>query len=213
VAGSKALNDGRWHHLVLVVDDHDNNGSTDTAETKLYVDGQPDAISSSTSEVLNTILGTSACLGGSDQTNACNFNGYLDDVRIFPRALSESEVKALQSDTLASGVITGMPSDDFDGDGSSDAAEDTAGTDLDDPGSFFKIQSSSISGSSISLQWVGVAGRSYRVEESSNLTDWTLVPGVAPVVVTANTQNASVTVPANGASKRFVRLQVMRTQP
>ena len=101
----------------------------------------------------------------------------------------------------------------FDGDGSSDAAEDTAGTDLDDPGSFFKIQSSSISGSSISLQWVGVAGRSYRVEESSNLTDWTLVPGVAPVVVTANTQNASVTVPANGASKRFVRLQVMRTQP
>lgn len=203
--GTKPLNDGRWHHLALV------NDVTEVSQTKIYVDGQPDAVSSSISGLLNTTLGTSACLGGSDQSADCNFNGYVDDVRIFPRALSGSEVEALRSDTMASAAMNGTPPEDFDGDGSSEEAEATAGTDPDDRLSFFKIHSSNITGSGITLQWAGVAGRTYRVEESTGLNNWTLVPGVAPVVVTVNTPNASVNIPANGIPKRFVRLQVMLT--
>lgn len=209
--GTKTLNDGRWHHLAIVVADHDNNGVTDITETKLYVDGQPDAVSGSTSAPFATTLGTNACLGGSDQSTACNFSGTLDDVRILPRALGASEVQQLYQNTLSTG-LAGMPPDDSDGDGIPDMAEMTAGTNPDDPASFFKIGSHNVSpDGAITLQWPGVAGRSYRVEESSNLKDWTMVNGVAPVVVTVNTPNASLTVPANGTPKRFVRLQVVLT--
>ena len=203
--GTKALNDGLWHHLTLV------NAVADIAQTKIYVDGQPDTVSSSNPGILDTTLGASACLGGSDQSAACNFNGSLDDVRIFPRALSGSEVQALRSNTIATGIMTGTPPNDSDGDGIPDPAEEVAGTNPNDPASFFKIQSSNFTGSGISLQWAGMAGRSYRVEESTNLQDWTLVPGVAPVVVTSAQPAATVTIPANGANKRFLRIQVMQT--
>jgi hypothetical protein len=205
--GTKALNDGLWHHLALV------NEVTDIAQTKMYVDGLPDAVSSSTSEALNTALGTSVCLGGSDQSTACNFNGFIDDVRVFPRALSGTQVQALRNDTITTRVMIGTPADivDADSDGIPDSIEEIAGTNPYDPSSYFKIQSSSSNGGSITLQWAGVAGRTYRVEESSNLSTWALVPGVDPVVITTDTPNASMTVPASGSTKRFVRLQVMRT--
>jgi hypothetical protein len=317
VTGSKTLNDGRWHHLALIIADHDNNGVTEIAETKLYVDGLSDAVSSSVPGVLATTLGTSACLGGSDQSANSNFNGFVDDVRIFSRALSGGEIEDLHNDTLTSAELSGMPLEDSDGDGSSDEAEETAGTDpydagsrlridslektpqqgfilrwkavagrtymmqesadllvwkpvqgatpliansplpeammtvpsdgspqrffrimarltppeaLDDDGdgspngaeaisgsdpsddtSFFRIHDHDHTESGMVLRWNGIAGRTYRVEASTNLKDWTLVPGVAPVVVNANTPNASINVPANGFPKRFLRLQVILT--
>lgn len=59
---------------------------------------------------------------------------------------------------------------------------------------------------------VGVPGRTYRVEESSNLSTWTIIPELAQVVVTSPQPAASVAVPANGEPKRFHRMQVMLTQ-
>lgn len=112
---------------------------------------------------------------------------------------------------VAASITPPSPPSDRDGDGSPDAAEQVAGTDPDDPGSFFRIHTYSKSSSGISLQWNGVAGRSYRVEESSDLSTWTLVPGMPPVVVTTATPDASITVPDNGAAKRFLRMQVKMT--
>jgi len=211
VVGSKILNDGRWHHLAVVVADHDGNGVTDINETRIYVDGVPDVISSSTSSLLNTASATSVCLGGSDQSSSSHFNGSLDDVRMFPGALSASEVSDLWNQTMATALMHGMPPNDSDGDGIRDSAEEIAGTDPEDSTSFFRIKSSSMTGSGLSLQWAGVAGRTYRVEESSDLKGWSLVPGVASIVVTENTPSAAVTVPPNGAAKRFVRIQAMMT--
>jgi hypothetical protein len=211
IAGTKALNDGRWHHLALVVADHDNNGSTDIAETKLYVDGEPDTLSNSTSALINTERGTSACLGGSDQSTTFNYNGYLDELRIFSYALTESEVQGLRNSNLMSGVMNGMSSNDSDEDGISNGEEEIAGTNPDDPLSFFKINAHSINSSGISLQWTGIPGRTYRVEESTDLSTWTLVPGIAPVVVTSPQAAASVAFPANRGSKCFLRIQVMLT--
>lgn len=103
------------------------------------------------------------------------------------------------------------PPPDRDGDGASDADELIAGTNPDNTNSYFKIHTHTRNEGGISLQWTGVEGRTYRVEESTNLSAWTLVPGLAPVVITAPQPAASVTVPAGGAPKRFLRMQVMLT--
>ncbi len=113
---------------------------------------------------------------------------------------------------VAASIDPNQPAPDRDGDGSPDAAEYIAGTDPDDPKSTFRITGSTKSANGMSLQWQGVAGRTYRVEESSDLANWSLVPAVEPVVVTAANPSASVTVPDNGAARRFLRMQVILSQ-
>ena len=112
---------------------------------------------------------------------------------------------------VVASITPPQPPSDRDGDGSSDADEAIDGTNPDDPRSFFKIKSSSISESGMQLGWEGVAGRTYQVEESPDLTTWALVPGVAPAVVTSATPNATMTVPDNGHPRRFLRMQVILT--
>jgi hypothetical protein len=211
VIGSTRLNDGKWHQLAVVVADENGSGSTFTAETRIHVDGILDPLSSVISTLVSTDAGTNASLGGTDASSNSNFNGNLDEVRIFPRALAASEVQALYQNNLNT-ALASLPPGDTDGDGVTDAAEEIAGTDPNDATSYFRIHDPVQTGGGMTLRWAGVAGRTYRVEESSALSNWTLVPGVAPVVVTENTPNASVTVPANGAPKRFLRMQVMLTQ-
>jgi arylsulfatase A-like enzyme len=211
--GTKALNDGRWHHLALVVADHDSNGVTDITETKLYVDGQPDAVSSSTYGLLATTLGTSACLGGSDQSPTCNFKGSLDDVRIFPNALSGNAVQELYQDTLTSGAMIGMPPNDSDGDGSSDEAENVAGTDPEDPNSRLHIHSleKPPGGQGLTLHWNAVQGRTYIIQDSDDLLAWKPVPGVNPLVVNASLPEAVMSVPDDGSPRRFFRVTAALT--
>jgi hypothetical protein len=108
-------------------------------------------------------------------------------------------------------MITPPEALDDDGDGSTNGEEAVAGTNPNDATSYFRIHDQVQTGGGMILRWAGVAGRTYRVEESTNLSTWSLVPGVAPVVVTETTPNASVTVPANGAPSRFLRMQVMLT--
>lgn len=104
-----------------------------------------------------------------------------------------------------------QPPSDQDRDGYPDETEVLAGTNPNDPNSYFKIHTFDLTEIGTVLQWSGVAGRTYRVEESPNLTTWTLVPGLAPIVMTSTTPNASVTVPKNGVTQRFLRMQVMLT--
>jgi arylsulfatase A-like enzyme len=207
VVGTKPINDGLWHHLAVVLSDQNNNGTLNINETLLYVDGVLDPISSVTAQNISTTSGFAATLGGSGHDPNFNFKGDIDDIRIFPRALSSAEVGSL-------GPVAAIlpPGDgDSDGDGASNLQEFIAGTDPEDIGSLFKIHTSTRTPSGTTLQWAGVAGRTYRVEESTNLSSWTLVPGVTPVVVTSPQPTASVTIPANSAPTRFLRLQVMLT--
>ncbi len=92
IVGSTTLNDDGWHHVAAVLWE---DGSPDADEIRLYVDGAEETISSFGSRAINTSnsgdveIGT---IGGSQL-----FDGLIDDVQIFSRALSASEISRLGS--------------------------------------------------------------------------------------------------------------------
>ena len=90
ISGSSLLTDGAWHHVAAVLD---NDGSPNLTEIKLYVDGVEEAVPG-TSVAINTVYSVRVKIGVFGST-ANYFNGWLDDVRIYSRALSEAEIQAL----------------------------------------------------------------------------------------------------------------------
>lgn len=110
------INDGNWHYYIITY-----NGSSSTSGMKIYQDGSLLATSakgSLSNSILNDIaVGIGARGDGSPQYHE-NFNGIMDDVRIYNRELSASEVKLLynlgvatktaktiSNDSLASGLV------------------------------------------------------------------------------------------------------------
>ncbi len=84
--------DGQWHHVV---------GSFDGQETRLYVDGRPVGGHSRVKNYPGNV--TCDLTIGADRSNPdpelgevdASFNGMMDDVMMFNRALSPDEVEAL----------------------------------------------------------------------------------------------------------------------
>ena len=91
-AGTAAINDGNWHHLVLV-----NNTSDNTQ--KLYLDGN-------TTPVISQTLGAGTKTANAIQVGyytgyvgTYNFDGSIDQIRFFTSALSESQMDTLYAET------------------------------------------------------------------------------------------------------------------
>ena len=81
-------NDGNWHHIVLT-----NDGSN----SKLYIDGSLDRTDSSSG--WNTLGSQDIHLGFIQRSPIVNwFDGKIDQVRIFNKALSSSEVATLYTE-------------------------------------------------------------------------------------------------------------------
>ena len=70
-------------------------------------------------------------------------------------------------------------SGDFDNDGFSDRAEFLAGTDPTDASSLLRLLPPQLAGGSTTVQWQGVAGKTYRLQYKDNLSaaSWTNVAG------------------------------------
>ncbi|MBI2580281.1 hypothetical protein HYV85_00555 [Candidatus Woesearchaeota archaeon] len=84
VSGTTPLNDSRWHHVAFTL-----NGTT----MSMYVDGENQA-----SAAFNGVLGGNAAnitLGAGDGRNGDFFQGALDELAIYNRSLTASEVKQL----------------------------------------------------------------------------------------------------------------------
>ena len=97
--GSTPVNDGQWHHVACVLDSLPAPQSTDI---KLYVDGQPDAISGGALAAINTAALNDVLIGCDLQGRF--FNGVLDEVQVYNRALSAAEIAALYNATAQSAV-------------------------------------------------------------------------------------------------------------
>ena len=88
--GSTDVNDGQWHHVA---------GTYDGASYCLYVDGVLDG-SMDASGAINTWDGYFFCIGahykkGDDRDPRRFFDGLIDDVRIYDKALSGRDIRQL----------------------------------------------------------------------------------------------------------------------
>ncbi|MEK7500082.1 MAG: LamG domain-containing protein [Patescibacteria group bacterium] len=88
-----------WYHVAVTWD-----GTTN----RIYINGSPDGTNTGDSNSLGSIyqIGHSNVLGGF-------FNGRLDDVRIYNRALSATEITALAAGTHTTATWTGTTSTDY----------------------------------------------------------------------------------------------------
>jgi len=84
ITSTTAINNDQWHHCVAT-------RSAITGEMKVYVDGGP-AESSTTATTLPLTAPTRITIG-MIQTNNNYFNGQLDDIAIWDRVLSQSEIQ------------------------------------------------------------------------------------------------------------------------
>ncbi len=88
ILGDASVNDGRWHHV---------SGVYDGRRLSLYVDGELDTF---TPAVAFTRINTSTdhvLIGGNAETRPQprEWNGLIDDVRIYSYALAPDDIKAL----------------------------------------------------------------------------------------------------------------------
>ena len=99
VVGSTLVADGNWHHVVAVLP----QGSSNVSQVLLYVDGFLETTSSTDTSSINT-ANSSAVKIGSD-FSARHFQGLIDEVAIFDRALNGFEIEALSLTTPANGTF------------------------------------------------------------------------------------------------------------
>jgi hypothetical protein len=89
-----SITDNQWHHVAAVLT---NDGTPDVNEIKLYVDGLLQATTVSSAQAINTIWAANVLLGACDNAGAKGFyfNGLMDEVRIYNRALNEQEIASI----------------------------------------------------------------------------------------------------------------------
>ena len=84
LVGQTNVNDGQWHHVAIV--------HTGTQKI-LYVDGQVDAQKAYTQSVVDNDIPVR--LGFNSEFTSAQYDGLLDDVRIYQRGLTQTEIAAL----------------------------------------------------------------------------------------------------------------------
>jgi hypothetical protein len=89
-----AVTDNQWHHVAVVLVD---DGTPDVSEIQLYVDGLPQSVTVSSAQAINTVLASDVLIGAFDNagTKGGYFNGLIDDVQIYNRALTATEIQAI----------------------------------------------------------------------------------------------------------------------
>ena len=89
IIGTQDLRDNQWHHVAAVFD---SSQSDDVADIRLYVDGELETVSVSSSRTINTGYYHDVQIGAF-YANTNYFDGLLDDVRIYDLALTLAEIR------------------------------------------------------------------------------------------------------------------------
>jgi len=82
------VNDNNWHYVAAVLVD---DGSPSVDEIRLYVDGVEINTYSNSNQAIDTVADADVCVGVFLQAPDY-FEGIIDDVRIYDRALNEEEI-------------------------------------------------------------------------------------------------------------------------
>ena len=91
-------NETNWHHVVLILDKNQTNAND---EIKLYLDGVQQTLyvvngqnNSTTGNFISNIL----YIGGRGDANQYSYKGALDDVKIFNKPLTQTEITNLYNE-------------------------------------------------------------------------------------------------------------------
>lgn len=89
---SNAISPGRWYHVTATY-----NGNSNSSGVNLYINGAPVATTSVLNNLgTNSILNTGPALIGADCGGVSNkFDGTIDDLRVYNRALTADETTGL----------------------------------------------------------------------------------------------------------------------
>jgi hypothetical protein len=93
VVGTRDLRDDQWHHVVAVLP---AIAAPNATNVLLYVDGVIEPLTSRAASPINTAAASATV--GTDAQNRF-FMGVIDEVRVYPRALSAIEIAALFNGT------------------------------------------------------------------------------------------------------------------
>lgn len=96
VRGSTVVTDNKWHHTCFTYD-----GTVTTAGTKLYVDGSAETLTNVLADSDPGVLVDSGTFIGKRGDSTGLFSGNIDDVRLYNRVLSPSEVTLLYNGGVA----------------------------------------------------------------------------------------------------------------
>lgn len=102
ICGTKRVDDGQWHHIAVVLD---NDGTADIAEAVLFVDGQPDMPAAVVPCPVNTADSAPLSIGLYPLVGTRYFKGLIDEVRIYNRALSNTDIRNLYAAYARTGDI------------------------------------------------------------------------------------------------------------
>ncbi|MCX8239896.1 MAG: hypothetical protein OSB05_13835, partial [Akkermansiaceae bacterium] len=107
IVGSTVVIDNTWHHVAMTWED---DGTPDVTDVLLYVDGVLETISISLDEVIHTDTANGMDLAISDDHSQREWNGWLDDVRIYDEVLSAAKI--LELATRTSILLSAFTTDD-----------------------------------------------------------------------------------------------------
>jgi arylsulfatase A-like enzyme len=90
IVGTAIVNNGQWRHVACTFE---SDGTPNVTDAKFYVDGVLDTISSTSSRTINTAENGDVKIGSDVQSRY--FDGRIDELRIYDRVLTASEIAAL----------------------------------------------------------------------------------------------------------------------
>ncbi len=88
----------RWNHLAVVYND---------AEDRMFLHFDGTERMTSLSQSLPAVVGVDLSIGADDQGSVCFFEGDIDDVAVFNRALTDSEIRSLFYGTAHANRVAG----------------------------------------------------------------------------------------------------------
>jgi len=97
ITGSKRVTNDQWHHITAVLE---NDGLADVSDVMLYVDGEPDTATKIVAQAIHTTIGTNVKIGASSDGTSRFFEGSIDSVRVYERALSGTEISDMSRGVL-----------------------------------------------------------------------------------------------------------------
>ena len=84
-----SLNDNEWHHVAVTVQE---NATISYPDVMLYLDAMDDTMPATDPDAFNLTAAEDVCIGRRPASNDRYFEGQIDEVRIYNRALTQEEI-------------------------------------------------------------------------------------------------------------------------